>query len=181
MTLFLAVPQPSFAFSLHDFGSCLNPKVAASQVNTGNNHGVVGYSTVFSGTDSIYSLSDDNVLQCLCPENGAGIQTMWLKASGLSESEILSLQTQGWIAVPTGSVWGLAQDPYLAKNRDYSCIRGKGGGSTSSSSSSEQRANGIGGGVLGLATRGNWGIVYGLLIASFLSLASGLFLKRTSK
>ncbi|HSA83531.1 MAG TPA: hypothetical protein VLF20_01440 [Patescibacteria group bacterium] len=86
-----------------DFGSCLNPRIAASQVNSGTNHGVVGSSTAYSGTDSIYRLSDGNVLQCLCQDNGDGIQTIWFRASSMTQEDSAYLLANGWIYVPTGS------------------------------------------------------------------------------
>ena len=142
ITLFLVVVfavsvKPVFAVSLPDFVSCVNPQVAASQVNNGSNHGVAGQSNAYSGTDKIYNLQNGNVTQCLCTDGGSGIQTNWLKVSQLSESDIDSLKIQGWVYIPTGSLWGLDDAPYLAKNSDFSCGGSSNGSNQRSSSSNE--------------------------------------------
>jgi hypothetical protein len=118
-TLYLSAAFPVSANSVPDFGSCVNPQWSQTQVNYGDNHGVVNVGT-YSGTDSIYS-SNGNVLQCLCTNSGAGYQTNWLNAGGYSNSEIENLEAQGWIYVPDGSLWGLSHNAYLAKNVSYSC------------------------------------------------------------
>src|SRR6266498_792673 len=152
---------PAFAVSTPDFGSCLNPQVAASQVNYKNDHGVAGRTTTYAGTDKIYSLSNGNVLQCLCPENGEGVQTNWLKTSSMSGADIDVLKSQGWIYIATGSIWGLDDVAYLAKNSDYSC---KGTTPTPATQSN----------VLALASTGNILAIYGLILAGVVSLLTGL-------
>lgn len=166
--LLAGLTQPVFAVSTPDFGSCVNPQVSASQVNSGNNHGVVGRTTTYAGTDSIYKLSNGNVTQCLCPDNGSGVQTNWLKASNVSSSDVETLKGQGWEYVVTGSAWGLDDTPYLAKNSDYSC-KATGGGETKTSP------------VLGLAKTGNMLMIYGFLTAGLTALLSGMMLKKFSK
>ena len=160
--------KPAFAVSLPDFGSCGNPQVNASQVNTGNNHGVAGRTASYAGTDSIYTLSNGNVMQCLCPDNGSGVQTNWLKASSVSEGDVKVLKNEGWEYIVTGSAWGLEDVPYLAKNSDYSC-KATGGGETPKST------------VLGLANTGNMLMIYGFLTAGLTALLSGMLLKKFSK
>lgn len=118
-TLSLSAALPAFANATPNFGTCLNPQWSQSQVNYGSNHGVVGIGS-FAGTDTIYS-SNGNVLQCLCTDTGEGYQTNWMKASGLSTSEIDSFKAQGWIYVPYGNDWGLEKGPYLAQNSTYAC------------------------------------------------------------
>src|SRR6266480_7013638 len=118
-TLYLSAALPAYANPVPDFGTCLNPQWAQTQVNYGSGHGVINVGS-FSGTDSIYS-SNGNVMQCLCADSGAGYQTNWLKASGFSQSEIDNLKAQGWIYVPYGDDWGLDKGPYLAKNVSYTC------------------------------------------------------------
>jgi hypothetical protein len=116
-----AFVQPVLAYEVTDFGSCLNPQVSANQVNTGSDHGVVGYSGVaFSGTDSIYLLSSNNVMQCLCTDNGQGYQTSWVSANNYSSSEIPNFQSEGWNYFEDASNWGL-QGAYLAKTEKYMC------------------------------------------------------------
>jgi len=175
--------QPAFAVSTPDFGSCLNPQVAASQVNTGANHGVVGQMSSYSGTDSIYTLSNGNVMQCLCPDNGSGVQTNWLKVSDMSESDVNVLKNDGWIYIATGSSWGLADVPYLAKNSDFSC-RSESTSTSSSNSSSSSSSNSqpkVESQVLTLASTGNEVAIYGLILAGITSLIAGLLLNKFSK
>lgn len=159
ISFFIGVIRPAVADTTVEFGSCVNPQVAASQVNYGQNHGVVGKSQRFSGVDKIYNLSNGNVLQCLCPDKGKGIQTNWLKASNLSENEIKTYKKQGWTYVVTGSSWGLSDEPYLAKNIEYSCRE-------------ESKV---------LAATGVSVAIYGLVLAGIVSLLAGLLLKRVSK
>jgi hypothetical protein len=117
--LFMSVALPAYADPIPNFGTCLNPQWNQTQVNYGDNNGVVNIGT-FPGTDTIYS-SNGNVLQCLCTGNGAGYQTNWLKASGYSSSQIDYLTAQGWSYIPDASAWGLGQNAYLAQNSTYSC------------------------------------------------------------
>ncbi len=161
--VFAASAGPAFAVSTPDFGSCLNPKVAVSQVNTGNNHGVVNKGT-YAGTDSIYRLSDANVMQCLCPDNGSGIQTNWYKVSKLSSTDISVLKSEGWIEVTTGASWGLEDTKYLAKNIDYTC---KGTQAVSATKP------------IALAKTGNTVAIVGLFLMGLLSLTTGLLLKKS--
>jgi len=117
--LALSAALPAFADTTPNFGTCLNPQWSQTQVNYGSNHGVINVGN-FSGTDTIYS-SNGNVMQCLCADNGEGYQTNWLKASGLSWSQIDSLSAQGWTYVPDASAWGLGESAYLAQNNTYTC------------------------------------------------------------
>ena len=154
---------PASAYSVPDFGSCLNPQTSAEQVNSGSNHGVVGYDNqAFSGTDNIYSLSDNNVLQCLCTDDGDGYQTNWLKADNIGEPDRKVLESQGWTYFSDAGSWGLSGS-YLAKTDTYSC---KG------ASQAE---------VLGLASTGNITFIYGLIVAGAAALISGMILRRVSK
>jgi hypothetical protein len=116
--LFLGAATPAQAYSMPEFGSCLNPQWNKTQENHGSNHGVVGIGS-FSGVDTIYE-SNGNVLQCLCVEDGRGYQTNWLKADKLSQNDIDTLKTQGWI-VAHGKDWGLHDSKYMAKNIEYTC------------------------------------------------------------
>lgn len=117
----IAAPVASANY-VPNFGTCLNPQWSQTQVNYNANpeHGVIGVGS-FAGTDTIYE-SNGNVMQCLCTNSGAGYQTNWLKASGLSQYQIDDLKTQGWIYIPDGSEgWGLDKGPYMAKNISYTC------------------------------------------------------------
>ncbi len=178
--LFGGTTQPAFAVSTPDFGSCLNPQIAASQVNNGDNHGVVGQIASYKGTDTIYTLSNGNVLQCLCPDNGSGIQTNWLKVNDLSETDVNILKNEGWIYVATGSSWGLEDVAYLAKNSNFSC-RSESTSTSSSSSNSSSSEQKVEGQVLGLASTGSEVAIYGLILAGITSLIAGLLLNKFSK
>lgn len=159
LTLVVGASNPAFADTTVNLGSCVNPQVAASQVNYGNSHGVVGKAPRYSGVDKIYSLENGNVMQCLCPDEGKGIQTDWVKADGYSETDINVLKKKGWIYVATGSSWGLSDVPYLAKNTEYACRE-------------ESKV---------LAATGVSVAIYGLILAGVISLLAGLLLKRFSK
>jgi hypothetical protein len=158
-SLFAGAVAPVSADTAFDFGTCVNPQVSASQVNYGSSHGVVGKSPRYSGVDKIYKFENGNVMQCLCPDQGKGIQTNWLKSEGYSEKDINVLKKQGWIYVATGSSWGLADVPYMAKNIEYSCRE-------------ESKV---------LAATGVSVAIYGLILAGVFSLIAGLLLKRVSK
>jgi hypothetical protein len=118
-TLFLSVAAPVSAHYVPTFGTCLNPQWGQTQVYYGSNHGVVNVGS-FDGTDTIYQ-SDNNVMQCLCTDSGAGYQTNWMSASDMSQGDIDTYKAQGWIYVPYGNDWGLSKGPYLAKNISYTC------------------------------------------------------------
>jgi hypothetical protein len=117
--LYLSAATPVSATYVPSFGTCLNPQWSQTQVNYGDNHGVINVGS-FPGTDTIYQ-SGNNVMQCLCTSTGAGYQTNWLSAQGLSESQIETLKAQGWIYVPYGNDWGLGNGAYLAQNSSYAC------------------------------------------------------------
>lgn len=159
------------AVEIPNFPSCTNPQGTLIASYDNGLHGVVGGSS-YNGNDKVYKLNEISVVQCLCTTDGKGIQTNWWKASSLDENQINTLKTEGWIYVPTGSVWGLDQDAYLAKNVEYSCVsNGTGGGSGSSSSSSI-------GQVLGLAFTGNIKLIYSIFALGVLSLIYGQVLHR---
>jgi len=107
--------------SAPNFPSCDNPQGNLRVSYTSGTHGIPGNSGVFIGSDSVYDVSSQALIQCFCPEQGSGIQTNWWKIPALSQDEIDSFVKQGWIYVPTGSVWGLDDAAYLAKNLTISC------------------------------------------------------------
>jgi len=139
------------------FGSCVNPQWSVSQVNKGNDHGVVGHTESYAGTDTIYK-SSGNALQCLCIENGKGVETKWMDASGLSDSQVATYKKEGWIYVATGSNWGLNDVQYLAKNSDYACKSKEAAAPT----------------VSGLASTGNVSFIYFLILLGGASLIAGM-------
>ena len=164
--------SPVHAVEIPNFPSCTNPQGTMIASYDNGVHGVVG-GVSYTGNDKVYKLDNNNVVQCLCTTDGKGIQTNWWKASSLDETQINTLKSEGWTYIPTGSVWGLDQDAYMAKNIDYSCSssNGTGGSSVSSSSSSI-------GQVLGLAFTGNIKLIYSIFIIGLLSSIYGQILHR---
>lgn len=175
--LFLLL-SPNFVMAVDapNFPACSNPQGTLVVSYDSGIHGVAG-GTSYSGSDKVYRLSDISLVQCLCTHNGKGIQTNWWKASSLDEEQVETLKSQGWIYIPTGSVWGLTQDAYLAKNIDYSCSSSNGGSGGSSNSSSTSTSSVIGQ-VLGLAFTGNITLIYSIFILGILSLIYGQILHR---
>lgn len=180
-----AVPRV-FAQTVPTFPSCLNPQGTLKVSYSEGTHGIAGSTSIYTGSDTVYRLSDETLIQCFCADDGNGIQTDWWKASTLSENEVQVLKNQGWVYVPNGALWGLTADPYLTKNSDYSC--GSGGpsfaeASTYAEASADKSAGegGIGGGgnvlggeldlgsILGLATTGSTGKLYFLGIIAVTS------------
>ncbi len=170
-----------------NFPSCINSTGTVIADFSSGTHGVPGVVTSFQGADKVYAVSDGVVVQCLCPENGAGKQTNWWKIPNLTNDQIESFKTQGWIFIPDGSLWGLESAPYLAMNADFSCTVGNGGGSSgggggsSSGGGGSSSSSGVGGGeILGLAATGNIMTIYTLLLLGLFSVAFGYLLKKRS-
>lgn len=84
-------------------------------------HGIPGVGNLM-GSDDVYTLDDGNYLQCFCPSEGtSGTQSNWWNVGKYSSGEISGFATQGWMVVANGLGWGLEADPYLVKNRSFSC------------------------------------------------------------
>lgn len=163
------------AVDIPNFPSCVNPQGTQKVSYDSGTHGVVGNSSNFTGKDSVYSLSDGTLLQCLCADNGQGVQTNWWKVSSLTADEIAILISQGWTKIPDGSAWGLESAPYLAKNINYSCsgsAGGTGGGEVLGASTGD---------VLGLATTGNILFILSVILAGLTFLGAGVFLNKIKK
>ena len=151
------------------FPSCLNPQGTLKVSYEDGTHGIVGSTITYTGSDKVYSVSDVSLIQCFCADDGSGIQTNWWKVSSLTQAAIDSFKNLGWFFVPSGSVWGLDDEAYLAQNINYSClgvVLGTGGGD-----------------VLGLATTGNITLIYALASVGSLALFLGISKRRrvTSK
>lgn len=182
-TTFIFVPR-AHATQAPAFPSCVNPQGTLIANYPQGIHGIVGTSQQYQGSDKVYKINENQVLQCFCAVDGNGIQTNWLKATQFSENDIASFTAAGWIYIPSGSSWGLDEDPYLAKNSSFSCIAQVGGTSSSSDSSS---SSGTGGGsndstsikdiVLGLAFTGNAQRIVHLWLGGLLALIGGLCIK----
>ncbi len=190
----------ALASELPSFTSCANPQGEIKASYDNGVHGIAGKSGNFEGKDVVYTISSNALTQCFCASDGAGIQTNWMKADNLSESEIKILTTQGWIYIPNGALWGLEDTSYLALNSDFSCKSSSGGGggtsnNSGSTSSSDSSGNSGSGGsvsgasstsggvgqVLGLASTGNSAFVLGIFLIAITSLLTGLNLKKRAK
>lgn len=154
----------SYAYVRPTFPSCLNPQGQVQVYYNDGTHGVPGDSKTYSGYDAVYYLTDESSTQCLCANDGSGIQTNWWKVSSLTQNEITQLTYQGWTYVPDGSVWGLQHAPYLAQNSRYTCTGGNGGGS--------------GGQVLGLASTGNTTFITSIAFFGLIFVSAGLVLTK---
>jgi len=153
-----------------NFPSCSNPTASLKVSYENGQHAIIGETGLRSGKDQVYWVEGSVAIQCFCPENGDGVQTNWWNVPGITQNEIDSYKAQGWYFVPTGASWGLADDPYLAKNVNYSC-KGENGGVPSQSS------GGVGGGSSVLAaTGGNPKYIFAILLGS--SLVIGGFMLR---
>lgn len=74
-------------------------------------HQIVG-GAVLSGSDDVYSLENNNYLQCFCPEIGTqGIQTNWWRTDSA---------VPGWFFL-NGLQWNLGNFNYAAKNINFTC------------------------------------------------------------
>lgn len=190
--VFIAAAYNTQAAIAPTFPSCLNPQGDVKVEHKNGIHGVPGDTNTYTGIDTVYYLTEDTLTQCLCPTNGNAIQTNWWNVKSLEQDEIDSLVNQGWIFVPSGSAWGLQEDPYLAQNIKYSCVGGAGGGgnnnsSNSSGGSSNSSSGGQGGGgevsstytqVLSLASTGNIVTIYLLFVIGISLLISGMYIQR---
>ena len=104
-----------------DFPQCEDTSNLQVKVEYKNGtHGVPGRGTNYTGYDTVYTLENDNYLQCLCPDEGNGVQSDWLFV-GNNEYDIESYVSEGWVFVADGSLWGLVDGAYLVKNVDYTC------------------------------------------------------------
>lgn len=110
-----------YATTTPSFPACANPQGEIKASYDSGTHGVAGDGSTYSGKDTVYTLSDNTLTQCLCTDNGRGIQTNWWKASSFTQEEKDVLINQGWILITSGLVWGLDDAPYLAQNLSYTC------------------------------------------------------------
>ena len=180
------------------FPQCTAPQGVVKVSYPSGTHGIAGSTQTYTGSDTVYTLSEDAITQCFCPPEGSGIQSNWWKVSSLTLDEIENLTNQGWIYIPNGAEWGLTEDPYLVKNSSFVC---KDGGDDDNDDDDDdddndddgdddddddgQRIGGIGGpfggqvlgaSTLGLAATGNLPE-----IAALLAMSTGLFTFATLK
>ncbi len=189
VSLFILAAAPIKAATMPDFSTCPNPGGTIVASYSDGIHGIPGDFTTHTGSDSVFQLSDTTYTQCFCPTDpGMGMQTNWWNVSGLTQSEINSFTSSGWILIGNGADWGLTADPYLALNIQRDCnpqAGGAGGGNSNSgsittvaastsSSNSQALGTGTGGQVLGLANTGNDKSLIRIIIAVII--ASIIFL-----
>ena len=173
ITFFMQSDSIAMAVTPPDFPSCQSPEGDVKVSYSSGTHGIVGNNQTYTGSDTVYTLSDNRLSQCFCSEGGDGIQTNWWKVNSLTESEVQILKNQGWFFVPNGSLWGLDETSYMAKNSTYACRSENGSvGGTSDSSA--------GGSVLGLASTGTIQAIIAFLSLGILLITSGLYIKRSN-
>lgn len=163
--------KQTLAVETPNFPSCSNPQGTIKVSYNEGTHGIVGDTSQYNGSDTVYQLDSGNLTQCLCTTSGQGIQTNWWKVSSLSVEEKQTLINSGWIYVPNGALWGLEETSYFVKNSNYTCSSTGTGGAVLGASASI-------GEVLGLASTGGNFIPLILAIIGILSLGSGLLLNR---
>lgn len=164
--IFSTLGKTAYSATEPSFPSCLNPQGTLKVKYDNGTHGIVGDSGTYTGRDEVYTLSDNSLVQCFCPENGNGIQTNWWKTDNFNVDEIERYQSQDWILVPNGEKWGLNNAQYMAKNFRYNCIGGSSG-------------NELGiGQVLALASTGNIVFIYTTALLGVSLIAAGIFASR---
>jgi hypothetical protein len=130
LILFLiGLVQPVSALTIPQFPSCENPSgKLVVQYNNGT-HGVPGDARSFTGSDRVFRINDQYLIQCLCPDGTSnGIQSNWWRYDNLTDDDLKIVTRQGWIHIPNGSLWGLDNAAYLVKNQTFSCVENGVGG-----------------------------------------------------
>ena len=172
LSLFYRTPVVQ-AVTPPDFPACANPQGTLKVSYEDGVHGIAGNTAEYKGSDSVYQISDTTWLQCFCSQDGEGIQTNWWKVSSLIEEDIQVLKNQGWSFIPSGALWGLDDEPYMANNSPYAC-----NGGSSDSGQILASAASITDSVLGLASTGNISLIYGLASVGAGSLFLGILARK---
>lgn len=179
------------AYATASLPSCLTPQGSVKVTYSNGEHGIVGDTSIKTGSDTVYSLGSDN-LQCFCGSNGAGVQTNWIDASEMSGDQIKIYQNQGYKYISSGEAWGLSDHPYLALNSTYSCgggtstVQGSSGGDGKSDGRSDGRSDGGSSssfvqpatGNIALASTGDIISLITIAFLSALSLFMGVYLRK---
>lgn len=152
------------------FTSCTSPQGTIKVQHPSGTHGIAGETTNHTGSDTVYNVSGNALTQCFCSDKGEGIQTNWWKITSLTSTNIAVLEREGWIRIPNGTLWGLEEGEYLAKNAPYICANERVGGASDTKSSD----------VLGLASTGTIIWLLSFLFAGCFFLFIALLLKRRS-
>jgi hypothetical protein len=141
------------ATDIPQYTSCTNPQGAVVANYSSGVHGIVGSMAEHTGSDTVYSLPSGAFTQCFCDNNGHGVQTDWLNATGFTDAEIQIFKNEGWYYIPDGSLWGLSGAPYLARNTAYTCNGdtggGTGGGGSNNGGGGSSTSGGTSGGIGG--------------------------------
>lgn len=175
LLVLLASATKADAVTAPSFPSCLSPQGTKKVEYLEGTHGVPGRFVENRGSDRVYTLSDSTLLQCLCRDDGSGVQTSWWKISSLTEDEINELRRFGWVYVPDGQLWGLDASSYMTFNSDYTCT---GSGGPASSSLDEQILATSTSNVLGLAATGDKLPIWYLTAVGLTAIAGGRMLRR---
>lgn len=155
------------------FPQCINPQGTLRVEYNSGTHGIPGDPGEYNGSDAVYQVSEDTLIQCFCAEDGSAIQTNWWRVSQLSQEDIESLEAQGWNFIPDGSLWGLEEAAYLARNSSYRCKEeDRVGGASATAEQSP---------VLKLADTGGLSLPLLLALIGALSLANGLRLLKRAR
>lgn len=132
--LFLGASQ-ALAVGAPNFPSCANPQGTVFVPSNDGVHGIAGDTIQYTGSDTVYQLDPSTLQQCFCSASGQGIQTNWWKISSLDQDELKVLESEGWIYVPNGALWGLQETPYMAMNSSYACLGNSNNNNNNNSSS----------------------------------------------
>jgi len=165
--LFLGLTTIVQAVNSPAFPSCPNPGGELKADYNEGNHGIPGKLGDQTGSDSVYTIGENNV-QCFCSTDNQGTQTNWWKISSLTQSEIDQLKNSGWIYVANGAVWGLEETPYMAFNSNYACGSAIGGSGEVQGTSTQESGQVLGAAIL--PATGSWGILVILGLGLFLLL-----------
>ena len=156
--------------------TCITPSGETIASYSNGTHGIVGDPNTFAGEDDVYSLGEAGALQCFCETSGNGVETIWWGSiGGFTQDQIESYTSSGWVYIPNGSLWGLEDKPYLAKNTRYLCSTASTGGEVSSSATNQSSPQILGASTL--AATGGKGLLQALMFASAFLLIAGLLLK----
>lgn len=187
----LEVSQDFTTPTTPSFPSCSDPQGDLIVKYEEGIHGIPGDETTHTGTDAVYTVSEEAVAQCYCTVDGDGVQTNWWKVSSLTFDQVEFLKKAGWIYIPDGSVWGLQAAPYMAQNIKFSCGEAGSGEDEGTAhhhhhhssgeilASAAATVRGTGGQILGLAATGNFPeILISLGLGLFASAAGIFFLRK---
>lgn len=121
VTSFFVFAATAKALTIPNFPTCNAPEGIVKVHYPDGVHGIPGSTSEYRGSDTVYKITDDLIMQCYCAPDATGIQSNWWKVSHLSQEEKEYLVRSGWISIPNGALWGLDNAPYMVKNVDIVC------------------------------------------------------------